>query len=214
MPQEVRVPDVSLRTVTLPAVSPGSPSGLLMRRPDVQFAEAQLVAANANIKAAVASLFPSIDLTAQGGLATTTLASLLQPSSILYSLAASATQPIFAGGALEGGIELTRGRYDELVQDYRKAALSAFGDVENALVAVEMAAQQEAAQEVAVETSQRANDIAQAQLFSGTIDVITMLNTERTLFQAQDLLVQVKLTHAQAVVSLFKALGGGWQAQG
>jgi NodT family efflux transporter outer membrane factor (OMF) lipoprotein len=214
MPEDVRMPDVSLRTVTLPAVGSGLPSGLLRRRPDVQFAEAQLVAANANIKAAVASLFPAINLTAQGGLATTTLANLLHPTSVLYSLAAAGTQPIFSGGVLEGGIELSQGRYDELVQDYRKAALSAFGDVENALVAVDMAARQEAAQQYDVETSQRASDIAQAQLFSGTIDLITMLNTERTLFQAQDLLVQVKLAHAQAVVSLFKALGGGWQAQG
>ena len=63
----------------------------------------------------------------------------------------------------------------------------------------------------AVETAQRAYDIAEAQMTGGTIDIVTLLNTQRTLFQAQDLLVQVKLAHAQAVVGLFRALGGGWQ---
>jgi outer membrane protein TolC len=122
------------------------------------------------------------------------------------------TQPIFAGGALEGAIEFQQARYDELLQDYRKAVISAFADVETALVAVETNGEQEIAQQVAVDTAQRAYDIAQAQMVSGTIDIVTLLNTQRTLFQAQDLLMQVKLAHAQAVVGLFRALGGGWQA--
>jgi outer membrane protein TolC len=187
---------------------------LLTRRPDVQFAEAQLRAANATVKQAYAAVFPTISLTAQGGLESRALSSILDPSSVLYLLAASATQPLFAGGALEGGKELQEARYDELVQDYRKAVISAFSDVENGLVGVALTSQQQTAQQAAVDTAQRANDIAQAQLFSGTIDILTVLNTQRTLFQAQDLLVQAKLLHAQAVVSLFMALGGGWNAVG
>ncbi len=212
LPEDLSTASDGLTAISLPAVAAGLPSGLLTRRPDVQFAEAQLVAANANIKEAKASLFPDIQLTVQGGLQSAALASALNPSSGLYSLAASVTQPIFAGGALEAGIELEQARYDELVQTYQKAVISAFGDVENALVAVEMNGQQEAAQQIAVETAQRAYDIAQAQMFGGTIDIVTLLNTQRTLFQAQDSLVQVKLAHAQAVVGLFRALGGGWEA--
>lgn len=211
LPETVAVPAGGLAASTLPAVAAGLPSGLLARRPDVQFAEAQLVAANANIKAAKAALFPDISLTAQGGLESAALSKILDPASVLYSLAASVSQPIFEGGALEGNIELQQARYDELVQNYRKSVVSAFGDVENALAAVDYGTQQEAAQKVAVETAQRAYEIAQAQLYTGTIDIITMLNIQRTLFQAEDLLVQVKLAHAQAVVSLFRALGGGWE---
>lgn len=212
LPEDLSVSEDGLTTVSLPAVAAGLPSGLLTRRPDVQYAEAQLIAANANIKAAQASLFPSITLTAQGGLQSAALATALDPGSTLYSLGASITQPIFSGGALEGGIEYQQARYDELLQTYQKAVVSAFGDVETALVAVEMNSQQEVAQQAAVDTAQRAYDIAQAQMMSGTIDIVTLLNTQRTLFQAQDLLVQVKLAHAQAVVGLFRALGGGWQA--
>jgi NodT family efflux transporter outer membrane factor (OMF) lipoprotein len=211
LPEEMSVADEGLASIALPSVGAGLPSGLLARRPDVQYAEAQLVAENANIKAAEASLFPDIKLTVQGGVQSAALATMFKPSSGLYSLAGTITQPIFAGGALEGGIEYQKARYDELVQNYQKAVVSSFADVENALVAVEMTNNQEGAQRIAVETAQRAYDIAAAQMSSGTIDIVTLLNTQRTLFQAQDLLVQVRLAHAQAVVGLFRALGGGWQ---
>jgi NodT family efflux transporter outer membrane factor (OMF) lipoprotein len=211
LPEDLSLTNDGLAAINLPVVGAGLPSGLLTRRPDVQYAEQQLVAANANIKAAEASLFPDIKLTVQGGIQSTALATVFNPNSGLYSLGASITQPIFAGGALEGGIEYQQARYDELVQNYRKAVFSAFGDVESALVAVEMNSRQEDAQRIAVETAQRAYDIAEAQMTGGTIDIVTLLNTQRTLFQAQDLLVQVKLAHAQAVVGLFRALGGGWQ---
>ena len=210
LPEEVQDPTATLDGLALPLVSAGIPSGLLARRPDVQFVEAQLIAANAQVKSAEASLFPQIALTTQGGGESGDLSKLLNPASAIYALAASLSQPIFEGGALEGGIELNRARYAELVQSYRKAVVSAFADVENALVGVEMGARQESDQRIAVDTAQHANDIARGQLLGGTIDVVTLLNTQRTLFQAQDLLVQAKLAHAQAVVGLFKALGGGW----
>lgn len=212
LPEDLSLPEESLTSVTLPVVGAGLPSGLLTRRPDVQYSESQLIAANANIKAAQASLFPDIKLTVQGGLQSTALMRAFDPGSVLYNVAASATQPIFSGGSLEAGIEYQQARYDELAQSYQKTVISAFGDVENALVAVETNDQQEAAQRIAVETAQRAYDIAQAQMFGGTIDIVTLLNTQRTLFQAQDALMQVKLAHAQAVVGLFRALGGGWEA--
>ena len=210
-PEALAAPDGTLDRVRLPGVAPGLPSGLLQRRPDVQSAEAKLQSANQTVRAAVAAFFPTITLTAQGGGSSSTLSDLFKPAGIFYSAIAGASQPIFQGGALEGGQELAEGQYDEQVSTYRKAVVSAFVDVEDALAAVEQEDRREQADKVVVSTAQRAYDIAQAQLYNGTIDILTVLNTQRSLFQAQDDLAQARLAHAQAVVSLFKALGGGWQ---
>ncbi|HIJ39368.1 MAG TPA: TolC family protein, partial [Rhodospirillaceae bacterium] len=200
----------TLNGATLPDVSAGLPSELLTRRPDVAYAEAQLVAANANIKRAIASVYPSITLTAQGGVESAALNTLFNPAGTLFSIGAGLAQPLFQGGALEGGIELTEGRLEELTANYQKAVISAFQDVETALAATELTARQEEAQAAAVTTAQHAYEISQAQMFQGTIDIVTLLNVQRTLFQAQDLLVQAKLAHLQAIIGLYRALGGGW----
>ena len=212
LPEAVAPPARTLAEVVIPEVGAGLPSGLLSRRPDVQSAEAQLIAANADIKAAETAIFPDIALTVQGGTQSHELSALFDPASVLYSLAASMTQQIFRGGALEGGVELKQARYDELLEGYRKAVLTAFVDVENALVAVEQGKEQETAQTRAVTTARDALVIAQGQLRGGTADVLAVLTAERTLYQAEDLLVQVRLARAQAAVALFRALGGGWQA--
>lgn len=211
LPEAVPSPTAGLAQLVIPEVGAGLPSGLLARRPDVRSAEAQLVAANADIKAAEAAIFPDIALTAQGGAQSHELSSLLDPASVLYSLAATLTQQIFRGGALEGGIELKQARYDELVEAYRKAVLNAFNDVETALSAVEQSRDQEAAEVRSVATAREALTIAEGQLRAGTITVLTVLTAERTLYQVEDLLVQVRLARAQAAVGLFRALGGGWQ---
>lgn len=201
----------ALAELSQPLVAPGLPSELLARRPDVAEAEAQLMSANANIRVARAAYFPSINLTAEGGFASVALTGLFGPSGGLYALTAGVSQPIFEGGALEGQVEFTKARYDELLQDYRKAVISAFSDVEDALVATQQTAQQVQRQQVAVDKARRAYDISIAQLQAGTVNLLTVLNTENALFPAQDALVQAKLAHFQALVSLFKALGGGWR---
>ena len=211
-PEGLAEPEGDLKSVRLPGVTAGLPSGLLQRRPDVQSAEAKLQSANQTVKAAVAAFYPSITLTAQGGGISTSLSDLFKPSGAFYSVIGGISQPIFRGGALEGGKLLAEGQYEEQVATYRKAVISAFADVEDALAAVEQEGRREEADKVVVLTARRAYDIAQAQLYSGTIDILTVLNTQRTLFQAEDELAQARLAHAQAVVSLFKALGGGWQA--
>ena len=211
LPEDQVGPAGALDQVKLPGVASGLPSGLLQRRPDVQSAEAKLQAANQTVKAATAALFPSITLTAQGGSASSSLSDLFKPAGVFYSLIAGASQPIFHGGALEGGQDLAAGQYEEQLATYRKAVVSAFADVEDALAALEQEGRREEADKVVVSTAQRAYDIAQAQLYNGTIDILTVLNTQRSLFQAQDELAQARLGHAQAVVGLFRALGGGWQ---
>ncbi len=203
----------TLAAMAQPTVAPGLPSELLARRPDVAAAEAQLMSANANIRVARAAYFPDITLTAAGGVASVALNGLVGPAGAIYTLAAGVTQPIFEGGALQGQVELTRAQYDELLANYRKAVISAFGNVEDALVAAQQTALQVARQQVAVDKARRAYEISKAQLEAGTVNLLTVLNTENALFPAQDALVQAKLARLQALVTLFQALGGGWQQQ-
>ena len=210
LPQDMAITPEVLSQIAQPLVQPGLASELLIRRPDVQSAEEQLIAANANITNARAQFFPSIQLTAQDGFQSIMLSTLMQHTGLIYSFGSSLTQPIFSGGKLEGQLEQTKARRDELVADYGKAVISAFADVENSLNAVQKTSEQEEAQRVAEATARNAYEIAQAQLRGGTVDITTVLNTQRTLFSAQDAFAQARLAHLQAVVGLYKALGGGW----
>jgi outer membrane protein, multidrug efflux system len=210
-PEAVDVPGGGLDSLSQPPVRPGLPSQLLARRPDVAAAEAQLIAANADIAAARAAIFPSINLTADGGYESSALATLLTPSSRIWSLGAGITQPIFQGGALLGGYALAKAQYQELLADYHKAVISALANVEDALIAVEQTTEQLSRQREATEHARRAYRFAQTQMRAGTINVLTLLNTETTLFTAEDALAQAKYAHLQSLVSLYQALGGGWQ---
>ena len=210
-PESLQFHDASLGQISAPPVVAGLPSELLTRRPDVAEAEADLHAANANIVEARAAFFPNVALTASGGLASTALNSVVVPGNQIFSLAGTITQDIFEGGALHGQYQYTRARYAELLADYHKAVISAFSDVEQALVAVQQTAEQQQRQQVATDAAQRAYSYAQQQMAAGITNILTVLNTETTLFTAQDQLVQVKFQHLQALVQLYQALGGGWQ---
>jgi multidrug efflux system outer membrane protein len=209
--EAVDVTHGTLADLSIPTVAPGMPSELLVRRPDVAEAEAQLQSANANITVARAAFFPSIQLTTTAGFASTALGSVFNPANGLFSLAAGLTQPIFEGGALEGQYEFSKARYEELLADYRKSVISAFSNVEDALTAVQQTADQVQRQEAATNAARRAYEISQSQLHAGTVNILTVLNTEGALFTAQDALVQARFARLQALVSLFNALGGGWQ---
>jgi len=197
-------------STAIPRVTPGLPSQLLTQRPDIREAEAQLAAANANVESARAALFPTISLTGSGGYVSTALNTLFLPASAVYSVAGSLSQPLFDGFRLLSQLDLQKGRRTELLQLYRKAILSGFADVEVALIAVQDLAEQERLQSEAVATARRAYELSETQLRTGTIDITTVLNTQRTLFAAQDQLAIVRLTRLQAIVSLFQAVGGGW----
>jgi NodT family efflux transporter outer membrane factor (OMF) lipoprotein len=212
-PEAIDVTHGSLDELGQPPVRPGLPSELLTRRPDVASAEAQLIAANANIAVARAAFFPSISLTASGGYASPALAALVTPANRIWSIGASLTQPIFQGGALLGQYRLAQGHYDELLADYHKAVISALANVEDALVALQQTTELVQRQQQAADTAQRAHEFAQRQMRAGTINVLTLLNTETALFSARDALAQAKFAHLQALVQLYQALGGGWQGQ-
>jgi NodT family efflux transporter outer membrane factor (OMF) lipoprotein len=211
MPESLELGPGTLGELAQPQVQPGLPSELLARRPDVANAEAQLIAANANIAAARAAFFPSISLTAGGGYESSDLGKLFNPGSAVFSLAGALAQPIFEGGALQGQSELAQAKYGELLADYHKAVIGAFGNVEDALSGVRQAAEQERRQQDATDAAQHAYEFAQAQLHAGTINVLALLNTESALFGARDALAQARFAHLQALVNLYNALGGGWQ---
>jgi multidrug efflux system outer membrane protein len=210
-PESVDIDTGSLTNLSSPVIVEGLPSQLLSRRPDVAEAEQQLIAANADIGAARAALFPSIQLTASGGYESSALTSLVSPPNRVYALTAGLTQPIFHGGALRGQVEFSHARYTELLTTYHKTLLTAFSNVEDALVATQQTAEQQRRQQEAVATARRAFEFAQMQMSAGTVNILTVLNTENALFSAQDQLAQVNYLRLQALVDLFTALGGGWQ---
>lgn len=209
-PERIVVAPENLADLALPEVAPGLPSALLERRPDVASAEEQLVAANANLRAARADFFPSVTLTTSAGWSALALSTLFGPGSLFATAAASAVQTIFDNGAIAAQVAQDRARYTELVADYRKAVVQAFTDVENAAAAYRMATEQERLQRIAVETAQTAANISQAQVLAGTTNIVTSLQAQQTLYGDLDALSQVRLARLTSLVALYKALGGGW----
>lgn len=210
-PESVRLAGGSLDRIAIPRVTPGLPSELLTQRPDIRRQEAQLASATANIGNARAQFFPTIQLTGNGGYQSSALVSLFQPHAAFFQLVGSATQPIFDGGKILGNFEYAKARQDELLQTYRKTIVQAFTDVDNALFSIKQTTIKLQLQRDVVTASRRAFDLAEQQLRAGTADIVTVLNTQLTLFQAEDALSQAQLARLLAIVSLYQALGGGWE---
>ncbi|MFZ6764933.1 efflux transporter outer membrane subunit [Pseudoroseomonas sp. WGS1072] len=210
-PAALRVTPDAFDRLAVPAAAPGQPAELLARRPDVLAAEAALAAANANVAAARAALLPNLTLSASGGVQSAALGTLLRPEAQFFSLVAGLAQTVFDGGALRGQVALSRAQAEALLVEYRRAIVTALSDTEDALVALRDTAEQERLRGEANARAQRAYDIAEAQLRAGTIDLITLLNTQQTLFSTRVSLVQARLARLQAAVALFRALGGGWR---
>jgi NodT family efflux transporter outer membrane factor (OMF) lipoprotein len=210
-PESLHVTGGSMNHISVPRVTPGLPSELLTQRPDIRRQEADLASATANVGNARAQFFPSIQLTGQGGYQSSALVSLFQPHAAFFSMVGGLTQPIFEGGRILGNFELTKARQDELLQTYRKTVVSAFADVDNALVAIKETTDKLRLQRDVVAASRRAFQLSEQQLRAGTADIVTVLNTQLTLFQAEDVLWQAQLARLLAFVSLYQALGGGWE---
>jgi len=209
-PESVAIRGGSMRNIAIPRVTPGLPSELIAQRPDIRQAEAQLASASANVENARAQFLPSITLTGEGGYQSAVLKLLLRPESAFYTATAGLTQPIFEGGKLLGNLDLQKGMQDQLLQNYRKAVISAFTDVDNALVAVQQTKLTVRFLGEVVKSSQRAFDLSDQQLRAGTVNMVTLLQVQQTLILAKDALAQAQLARLQAIVSLYQALGGGW----
>jgi len=208
-PQDIEIAGVGLSDLTIPNIATGQPSVLLERRPDLRAAEADLMAAGADIGAARAAFYPSISLGLGNSIS---LAGFGDPTSTVMSLASSLSAPIFQGGRLEGGVEQATARQLQLMENYRGAVLSAYQDVEDALAAVKSAQSREISLKTAMEQSQKAYKLSKDRYDAGAIDFQTLLDTQNAQRNAEDNYAQAKLARLSAAISLFKALGGGWNS--
>ncbi len=209
-----RVPrDFTIRTETLadvqpPAIAAGQPADLLQRRPDVRAAEAELVAANADIGVARAALYPSMELSATGVVTNW----LTGGSAGVAALAASLSQILFDGGELRGQVQLADASRRELVETYLQTVLTSVKEVNDSLSAVSTAERRTSLLMQTVEQAQLALRLATTRYQAGSEDLLTVLESQTSQLNAEDSLVQAKLARVNASITLFKALGGGWSA--
>jgi multidrug efflux system outer membrane protein len=214
-PEGFTVEGAPLESLAEPAVAAGLPSELLQRRPDVYTAEANLKSASADLVAARAALYPSLTLTAAGGVQNPALNAAIQSLSGVgptMNLGASLTQPIFNAGKLRAQRAEAQAKQEELVTKYRAAIMAGLVDAETALSAIHHLDAARAFQEENLVQSERAFEGAQLRYKEGNGDFVTVIEAQRTLYAARDQFSQYKLARLQALVSLCKALGGGWQA--
>jgi len=202
-PQNLSAPTAQLASLKMPQVNLTPPSTLLTARPDIQSAEAGLRGANADIGVARAAFFPSLTLSAD----TVIAAGFGNPAAAASSLASSLLAPIFTGGRLTGNLQSVTARQKELAAQYQKTVLVAFQEVEDALAALKSNNEQAALSVESVKESQNAYDIAKARFDAGAIDYLTLLETQRSLYQAQDSQIAINQGQLVAYVQLRKALG-------
>lgn len=202
----------SLRELRPVPVLAGLPSELLRRRPDIAAAEARLDAAAADVAAARAALYPSLDLTGRAGVESDALRALLSRGNVI-SIGLSALAPIFDGGRLRARVRLSEAQRLELAQAYRGTVLQALADVEDALTAVRRTREREALLGTAVTEARRAFALAEAQYRAGAIDLLDLLDAQRTLFSAEDAFASARLDRLSGLADLYRALGGGWSEE-
>jgi outer membrane protein, multidrug efflux system len=214
-PEGFEVAGTSLDLMSEPVVSAGLPAELLTRRPDLVMAETSLRAAHANLDAARAAMFPSLTLTVGGGVQNPAL-----PATVLtipgvgpsFSVIAGLTQPIFDHGRLRAQRDEASAKEQELLATYRGTIIAALVDVEKALADVQRLGALEGAEKGKLTESERAFEGARLRYEKGSGDFLTLLETQRALYVARDQFTQYRLARLQALVSLCKALGGGWDA--
>jgi multidrug efflux system outer membrane protein len=194
-----------------PEVPTGLPSALLERRPDIQRAEQELVAANAEIGVARAAYFPRIALTGTGGFQSTALTTLLTGTSAIWTVTAAATQPIFTAGRTRSQVALAEARRDEAVIAYRQTILQAFREVSDALVGYRKLGESRAQQAMLVVAAQDARRLADIRYQGGVTSYLEVLDADTRLFVAELGLAQAELSERTALVEIYRALGGGWQ---
>ncbi len=189
----------------------GIPSQLLERRPDIQQAEATLIAANAQIGVARAQFFPNLSISGSGGVGGSTLSAIFDPAGkTIYGIGAL-TQPIFEGGKLRGQLHLSQQTKEEMVLNYQKTIAGAFRDVSNALIALNKQHSNREQQEKLVAAAEDATRLARIRYQGGSTGYLEVLTTDSNLYTAQLNLVNAQQYEALGMVQLYSALGGGWQ---
>ncbi|HEX3951902.1 MAG TPA: efflux transporter outer membrane subunit [Steroidobacteraceae bacterium] len=215
-PENFSVEGRKLDALREPKIGSGLPSELLTRRPDIFMAESNMLAADADWVAARAALFPSLSLTAAGGVQNPAVnAAVISLSGVgpSLSLGASITQTIFDHGRLKALRTEAQAKDEELIAAYRAAILSALVDVENAFSALSRLDDAKALQAENLAQSERAFEGASLRYKAGAGDFLTVLEAQRTLYTAREQFSQYELARFQSLVALCKALGGGWQVR-
>lgn len=194
-------------------IAAGMPSDLLVQRPDIRAAEYQLQSRNASIGAARAAFFPRISLTGSYGSASTELSSLFGGGQRAWSFMPQISLPIFDGGRNQANLEIAQLRKDMAVAMYERSIQTAFREVSDALVAAETLRREETARQRLVQTSANTLKLAELRYRAGVDSHLRYLDAQRTDFTQQMTLIEVSAQRQMALATLFKALGGGWQAQ-
>jgi multidrug efflux system outer membrane protein len=198
-------------TMGVAALPPGLPSTVLLRRPDVLQAEYVLRSANADIGAARAAFFPTISLTGTIGSASPALSGLFKSGTGTWNFAPEVTLPLFHGGQLIGNLAVARTERDIAVAQYEKAIQSGFREVADALALTPTLERERVAQEALVDASRRAYDLSQQRYKAGSDSYLAVLDAQRSFYGAQQGLIATRLAQQNNRVTLYKALGGGWQ---
>ena len=196
-----------------PEIPAGLPSSLLERRPDIRQAEAQLIAANAQIGVAKAAYFPQISLTASGGYQSSALTSLFSGPAGLWSFGGSLVQPIFAGGRIRSNVKFTEARQQEAALVYQQTIQQAFRGVSDALVEYRKDREFREQQEQLAFSAQDAARLSETRYRGGATSYLEVLTNETNYFDAELGLAQAQLNELLALVRIYRNLGGGWQEQ-
>jgi multidrug efflux system outer membrane protein len=194
-----------------PSVPPGLPSALLERRPDIQRAQDTLIGANAEIGVAKAAYFPRISLTGLLGFQSSQLSNLFRGSTGVWQFVPQVTQPIFNGGQLRSTVELATAQQNIALIGYERAIQTAFREVSDALVQHQKVRDVRAKQELLVTTLQDRSRLSYLRYTGGIDTLLSALDADRDLFDAELSLVQTRRDELLALVQLYRALGGGWQ---
>jgi outer membrane protein, multidrug efflux system len=194
-----------------PEVPPGLPSALLERRPDIREAEAQLIAANAEIGVARAAYFPEISLSGSGGFQSSALTNLFSGPAGAWTFGASLTQPIFTAGRLHSEVRLAEARQQTAVLLYQQSIQGAFRNVSDAMVSYQKTREFRVQEESLFQSAQDAAHLSHDRYSGGVTGYLEVLTNETNAFSAELGLAQARLNELLALVQLYEALGGGWQ---
>ncbi len=195
-----------------PEVPGGLPSNLLERRPDIRAAEAELMAANAQIGVARAAYFPQISLTANSGFLSSALTSLFTGPAGFWNFGGSLTQPIFAGGRIRSGVKLSEARKEEMLLTYQRTIQQAFRGVSDSLVEYQKNHEFRERQQELVLAAQDAARLSEMRYKGGATSYLEVLTNETNSFNAELGLAQAQLNELLGLVDIYRNLGGGWQA--
>jgi multidrug efflux system outer membrane protein len=194
-----------------PQVPAGLPSSLLARRPDIRFAEQQLIAANARVGVAKAAFYPSVNLTASGGVQTADLLGVIGRGGPAYGMSGIVDIPIFDAGRRKGNLKTAQAEQEELLVNYQKAITGAFRDVSDALVGYQKTQEYSNSVRLLAETLRDQSTLANARYVGGVSSYLEVLDTERQRLTAEQQLAQAQRDVLTSLVQLYKVLGGGWQ---